>query len=70
MIIDFAFSVVDHTCPEWRECDELEDVWRELELERFVTVQLVVGIVSGLLVILLIYFTRSAYPPVVGLPVD
>ena len=35
-IIDF-----DHTYPEWRECDELKDVWRELELERFLTVRLV-----------------------------
>ena len=32
-IIDFGFSDVDHTCPGWRECGELKDVWRKLQLD-------------------------------------
>jgi hypothetical protein len=55
MIIDFAFSNIDHTCPGWRECGELKDVWRKLELERLSgmpgTVRRVAGITSGLFVI-------------------
>ncbi|KAI0252589.1 hypothetical protein BJV78DRAFT_323116 [Lactifluus subvellereus] len=80
-IIDFAFSKVDHTCPGWRECGELQRVWRKLELERLAfrhrsgilgTVRLVAGIISGLFIIyiLLVSFTPSANLPVVGLPVD
>jgi hypothetical protein len=33
-IIDFGYSDVDHTCPGWRECDELEEVWDKLQLRR------------------------------------
>ena len=33
-IIDFGFSDVDHTCPGWRECGELEEVWDKLQLPR------------------------------------
>ena len=33
-IIDFGFSDIDHTCPGWWECYELEDVWHELRLDR------------------------------------
>ncbi|KAI0249880.1 hypothetical protein BJV78DRAFT_633568 [Lactifluus subvellereus] len=33
-IIDFAVPNVDHTCPEWRVCSELKDVWRKLQLDR------------------------------------
>ena len=33
-IIDFGFSNVDHTCPGWRECGELKDVWCSLQLDR------------------------------------
>jgi serine/threonine protein kinase len=33
-IIDFGFSDVDHTCPGWRECGELKEVWRKLQLDR------------------------------------
>ena len=33
-IIDFGFSDVEHTCPGWRECYELKEVWRELQLDR------------------------------------
>jgi hypothetical protein len=59
MIIDFAFSDIDHECPGWRECDELKDVWRELELERLAfrlrsgmgMVRPIAGITSGLFVI-------------------
>jgi serine/threonine protein kinase len=29
-IIDFGFSDVDHTCPGWRECSELKEVWDKL----------------------------------------
>jgi serine/threonine protein kinase len=32
-IIDFGFSDVDHTCPGWRECGELEEVWDNLQLD-------------------------------------
>ena len=32
-IIDFGFSDVDHTCPGWRECGELKEVRRELQLD-------------------------------------
>jgi serine/threonine protein kinase len=34
-IIDFGISDVDHRCPGWRECDELEEVWDKLQLFRF-----------------------------------
>jgi serine/threonine protein kinase len=33
-IIDFGFSDVDHSCPGWRECGELEEVWHKLRLDR------------------------------------
>jgi serine/threonine protein kinase len=33
-IIDFGFSDVDHTCPGWWECGELEEVWHNLQLDR------------------------------------
>ena len=33
-IIDFGYSDVDHTCPGWRECGELEGVWDKLQLPR------------------------------------
>ncbi|KAH9954360.1 hypothetical protein BC827DRAFT_969578 [Russula dissimulans] len=33
-ITDFGFSNVDHTCPGWRKCGELKDVWRSLQLDR------------------------------------
>ena len=32
-IIDFGFPNVDHTCPGWRECGELNKVRRELQLD-------------------------------------
>jgi serine/threonine protein kinase len=32
-IIDFGFSDVDHTCPGWRECGELKELWRRLQLD-------------------------------------
>ncbi len=33
-IIDFGFSDVEYTCLGWRECYELKEVWRELQLDR------------------------------------
>ncbi|KAI0293555.1 hypothetical protein BC826DRAFT_1141634 [Russula brevipes] len=33
-IIDFGFSDVDHTCTGWRECYELKEMWRRLQLDR------------------------------------
>ncbi len=31
-IIDFGFSDTDRTCLGWRECGELKELWRELQL--------------------------------------
>ena len=32
-IMVLCFQNVDHTCPGWRECGELKDVWHKLELD-------------------------------------
>ena len=29
----FQASSVSHTCPGWKECSELKEVWRELQLD-------------------------------------
>jgi hypothetical protein len=35
-VIDFGFSDPDHKCPGWpgRECDELENAWYALQLDK------------------------------------
>ncbi|KAI9463379.1 hypothetical protein F5148DRAFT_1150280 [Russula earlei] len=33
-IVDFGFSDVDRACPGWRECGELNEVRRRLQLDR------------------------------------
>ncbi len=31
-IIDFSHSSLNHVCPGWRSCTELEEAWLKLEL--------------------------------------
>ncbi|KAI9513464.1 hypothetical protein F5148DRAFT_1278832 [Russula earlei] len=33
-IVDFEFSNVDRSCPGWKQCHELNEVWYKLQLDR------------------------------------
>jgi len=46
-IIDFGFSNVNHTCPGWRKCGELKELWHSLELDR-VNFRFKTQVVAGL----------------------
>jgi len=45
-IIDFGFSDVDHTCPGWRKCGELKEVWRKLQLPEFKKIRWIFSCIS------------------------
>lgn len=66
-IIDFGFTDVDHTCPGWRECGELEDVWHKLQLDR---VNFLFGLDHRLFLLSMIVFPLLAFVITSGIPAN
>jgi serine/threonine protein kinase len=66
-IIDFGFSDVDHTCPGWRECDELEEVWDMLQLD---TVNFRSGLDHRLFLLSMIVFPMLAFIIISRIPAN
>jgi serine/threonine protein kinase len=64
-IIDFGFSYVDHTCPGWRECSELKEVWDMLQLSG---VNLWFSLDRRLFLLSMIVFPLLAFIITSGLP--
>ena len=63
-IVDFGFSEIDHTCPGWRECSELEEVWRKLELNFWF------GVDYRLFLLSMIVFPLLAFVITLGVPAN
>ncbi|KAI0256932.1 hypothetical protein BJV78DRAFT_318311 [Lactifluus subvellereus] len=78
MIIDFAFSDVEHTCLGWRECWELRDAWyKRLQLDRLAFRHRSwmplgkTGLVAGIVCVFFLYlFQRNLGHSTSGEPAD